>query len=373
MSSDSKVDALIVGGGPAGAAIAIDLARCGRSVTLLEQSATAHHKVCGEFLSHEAITYLDRLGVDLHALGAVSIHGVRLAGRKPIAACELPFPALSLSRRALDEALLGVAGQCGAMVLRGRRVDSLERTANGFSAQLAGGEKHGAPAVFLATGKHDLGGYRRGPGRQSNLVAFKMYFRLSGAQRRALEGWVELFVFPGGYAGLQLDEEDQANLCLLVTRERLAACDNRWPTLLEHLLHSSDVLSERLDGAEPLLGKPLALSSIPYGMLISNGTPGLWRVGDQAAVIPSFSGDGISIALHSARQSAEKFLCGESSVNFAQQLAEELRPSITRATAISRLLVGAPAVAQAARLWPPLLSLVAARTRISSELGVCRA
>jgi flavin-dependent dehydrogenase len=371
MKADSNIDALIVGGGPAGAAIAIDLARSGRSVTLLEQSAAAHHKVCGEFLSHEAIAYLDRLGVDLHTLGAVPIHGVRLAGRKPIAACELPFPALSLSRRALDGALLGLAGQRGATVLRGRRVDALERTANGFSAQVAGGETHAAPAAFLATGKHDLGGYRRRPGRQNNLVAFKMYFRLNGAQRRALEGWVELFVFPGGYAGLQLDEEDQANLCLVITRERLHECEKSWPAVLAHLLRNSDVLAERLDGAEALLAKPLALSSIPYGMLVANGAPGLWRLGDQAAVIPSFCGDGISIALHSARLAADDFLGGETSVTFAQRLAGELRPSVARATAISRLLVAAPVLAQAARLWPPLLSLVAARTRISAELVAC--
>ena len=365
-SANTIPDAVILGGGPAGAAIAIDLARRGRSVTLLEQSATAHHKVCGEFLSHEAIAYLDRLGIDLHALGAVPIHGVRLAGRSPVAACELPFPALSLTRRTLDEALLAAAARSGATVLRGRRVDSLQRTANGCTAHRTGGEMHSAPAVFLATGKHDLAGYRRRPGRQNNLVAFKMYFRLALAQQRALQGWVELFVFPGGYAGLQLAEENQANLCLLVTRERLLAVGNRWPALFQHLLHSSAPLAERLGGAEPLLAKPLALSSIPYGLLVSNAPPDLWRLGDQAAVIPSFSGDGISIALHSAHRAAGLFTRGASAAEFAQQLSDELRPSVARATAISRLLVAAPAFAQAARLWPPLLSLLAARTRIPS-------
>lgn len=366
-SASATPDTLILGGGPAGAATAIHLARRDRRVTLLEQTAAPHHKVCGEFISHEAIAYLERLGLDLRAQGAVPIHGVRLAARKTIAASDLPFPALSLTRRALDETLLALAAQSGATVFRGRRVDSLRRNANGFTAHVNGGETHAASAAFLATGKHDLAGCRRGPGCQNDLVAFKMHFRLTASQRRAIEGWVELFVFPGGYAGLQLAEDEQANLCLLVTRDRLAACNNRWPALLAHLLRSSDLLPERLEGAEPLLAKPLALSSIPYGLLIARGEPGLWRLGDQAAVIPSFSGDGISMALHSAHQAADLFTRGASSAEFAQRLARELRPSVARATAISRLLVAAPVLAQAARLWPPLLSLVAARTRIMQE------
>jgi flavin-dependent dehydrogenase len=366
-SANTTPHVLILGGGPAGAAAAIDLARRGRTVTLLEQSTGPHHKVCGEFFSHEAIAYLDRLGIDPRALGAVSIHGVRLAARGPIASCDLPFPALSLTRRTLDEALLALAAQCGANILRGRRVDALRRTANGFAAYTSNGETHTASTAFLATGKHDLAGFRRGPGRQNNLVAFKMYFRLAAAQRRALEGWVELFVFPGGYAGLELAEDEQANLCLLVTRDRLADCDKSWPALLAHLVRSSDLLAQRLEGAEALLAKPLALSSIPYGLLVARGDLGLWRMGDQAAVIPSFSGDGISIALHSAHLAANLFTRGATSVEFAQRLAAELRPSIARATAISRLLVAAPVLAQAARLWPPLLSVLAARTRISQS------
>jgi flavin-dependent dehydrogenase len=359
-------EALILGGGPAGAAAAIGLARHGRRVTLIEQTAAPSHKVCGEFLSHEAISYLDRLGVDLLGMGAVPIRGVRLAARKQIAACELPFLALSLTRRALDEALLALAADSGATVLRGRRVESLNQAANGFAAHLNGGQVHAAPAAFLATGKHDLPLHRRGPGRQNNLVAFKMYFRLAAAQQRMLESWVELCLFPGGYAGLQLVEDNRANLCLLVTQDRLHACGNRWPALLDHLLHCSDWLAARLEGAEALLAKPLALSSIPYGLLVTRGDPGLWRLGDQAAVIPSFSGDGISIALHSARLAVDLFAHGGSSVEFARRAGDQLRPSVARATAISRLLVAAPVVAQAARLWPPLLSLVATRTRIPS-------
>ncbi|MEO8799183.1 MAG: FAD-dependent oxidoreductase, partial [Polyangiaceae bacterium] len=46
--------ALVVGGGPAGAALAIKLARAGKDVVLLERDPVPAHKVCGEFLSREA-------------------------------------------------------------------------------------------------------------------------------------------------------------------------------------------------------------------------------------------------------------------------------------------------------------------------------
>jgi len=52
---------------------------------------------------------------------------------------------------------------------------------------------------------------------------------------------------------------------------------------------------------------------------VQNRSIGLWCIGDQAAVIPSFSGDGIAIALHSARLGAECYLAGKTSSEFAWQ------------------------------------------------------
>ncbi len=363
-------DALILGGGVAGSALGIRLARMGRDVEILEQSAVMHHKVCGEFLSGEAVKYLEQLGIPLRSLGAVAIHGVRLHARSLIAACNLPFAALSLTRRRLDEALLVEAGRAGATVLRGRRAEALVCKEDGWHARLAGGEMRRARAAFLATGKHDLFGHRRPEGKQNRLVAFKMYLRLAMEQQRALSGWVELFLFPGGYAGLQMVEEGQSNLCLVVERSTLERCGRDWPSLLAHMLRSSAPLAERLEGAEPLLPKPLALSSIPYGMLMQTAQDGLWRLGDQAAVIPSFSGDGMSIALHSALLAAEMYERGATAVQFAQVMRGQLRMQVHLATAISRMMVSVPVVAQFARLWPGLVGHIAARTRVPSAMWV---
>ncbi|MBC9179664.1 NAD(P)/FAD-dependent oxidoreductase, partial [Pseudoroseomonas ludipueritiae] len=107
-------DALVIGGGLAGAALAQQLAAAGRDVLLLERQQGPHDKVCGEFLSGEAVSYLRRLGLDPAALGALPLESLAIAGRGGARCCRLPFPAFSLSRRRLDEALLAHAAAAGA-------------------------------------------------------------------------------------------------------------------------------------------------------------------------------------------------------------------------------------------------------------------
>ncbi len=364
-SHNSQTDALIVGGGLAGGALATLLAQRGRSVEILEKSSGMHDKVCGEFLSREALLYLEHLGINLHSLGAVPIQQLRLAADKLIAECKLPFPAMSLTRRVLDEALLQRASQAGATVLRGRRVESLTHLECGWRARLNDGMNRCASSAFLATGKQDVDGHPRGGGRQTTWSQFKNVFpSCARAAGEALAHCVELILFPGGYAGLQLVEDGAANLCLLVTRKKLSECGGQWGTLLHHMMHRSDYLAQRLEGSEPLLEKPLAISSIPYGLLQSRAADGLWRLGDQAAVIPSFSGDGMSIALHSAHLAAQVYLRGGTAESFQRHLCRELRRSVAMATAISRAVIANPLLAQFARLWPPLLRHIASSTRV---------
>ncbi|MFZ0663396.1 MAG: FAD-dependent monooxygenase [Acidobacteriaceae bacterium] len=358
------LDAIIVGGGPAGAALGTLLARSGRSVEIIEKTSGPHDKVCGEFLSDEAIQYLHNLGIDPVALGATLVSRVRLARRGLLGECALPFTGMSLTRRVLDEALLLHARKAGATVTRGARVRSLRRAGSAWIAQLANGDERRAPAAFLATGKHDLHGWARPAGKQSDLVAFKMYYRLARFDDAAMAHRVELVLFPGGYAGLLLSSEGTMNLCLLIKRSAIHRCGGQWPNVSEHLQASSPYLARLLAGATPLLDKPLALASIPYGYLCGHSSDGLWRVGDQAAVIPSFSGDGVSIALHSAHLAAAAYLRGQTADDFQQRLRLQLQSPVDAATRISRLMVAAPRLAAAVRIRPQILTSITERTRI---------
>ena len=358
-------EALVVGGGPAGASLAALLAGAGREVVLVEREAGPADKVCGEFLSREAALYLAALGLDLRSLGAVPIEAVRLVVGGGVATAELPFAALSLSRRVLDEALLERAAKLGASVERGAAVQGLARSAGGFTARLTGGATLTASEVFLATGKHDLRGWKRPPGVQNDLVAFKLHWRLSQAQASALAGHVELVLFPGGYAGLQPVEGGRANLCLLVRRRRLSAAGG-WAELLAAIRAGSPHLEARLSGATPCAARPLSLSGIPYGY-VRRRADGAWRLGDQAAVIPSFSGDGMSIALHSGRLAAARYLGGQEAEDYQRALARDVAGQVVRATALSLGLVRRPVqlgLGAAARLMPDLIAAVASLTRV---------
>jgi flavin-dependent dehydrogenase len=357
------VDALVVGGGPAGAGLGALLARAGRSVAILEKSSVAHDKVCGDFLSYEAVQYLRSLDIDLRALGAMPISNVRLAARRLIGECPLPFTAMALERRVLDEALLRNAQEAGAAVLRGRRVERLQHRSDGWRA-FVDGEEICASSAFLATGKHDLHGWPRDSGKQNDLVAFKMYFRLAPERQAGLAKQVELVLFPGGYAGLLPLREGGMNLCLLTERSELRRHEGSWPKLFEHVRSSSPYADRYFDGATALLERPLALSAIPYGYVCRDVRDGLWRVGDQAAVIPSFSGDGISIALHSAYVAAADYLEGRSADTFHRRLSAQLRRPVGAATTFSRIMIAAPALAQSIRIWPEALNTITRVTRV---------
>ena len=360
-------EAVVIGGGLAGAALATRLGRAGREVLLLEREAEPVHKVCGEFVSREAGLYLASLGVDLAALGAVAIDAVTLCARQAEIDVPLPFTATSLSRRVLDEALLRCAASAGVTIRRGAKVVELSRGSRGWNVRLEDGAFVAAGAVFLATGKHDLRSHKRPAGLQDDLVAFKLHWRLAPDQAATLERHVELVLFEGGYAGLEPIEGGLANLCLLVRRKRLRALGQRWENVLTAIRAESPHLDARFTGAEPCWPKPLALSSIPYGH-VQRRADGLWRLGDQAAVIPSFSGDGMSIALHSAELAAATYLDGGSADAYQRKLARDVTGQVLLATILSHGLVRRPAqsaLSAAARLWPGLVSTVAFHTRVS--------
>jgi menaquinone-9 beta-reductase len=332
-----KSKCLVIGGGLAGAMVGLRLAASGREVALLERERAPHHKVCGEFLSPEAVEYLRQAGVDPVALGAQAIRFLRLASKQRVVETDLPFTAQSLSRCVLDEALLKRAAMLGCTVERGAYVDSLEPCDGQWKVQLRGGESRSGTTIFLANGKHDLRGLERQAGKHGDLVGFKLHWRLASAQTEALRAFMDLFLFPGGYGGLSLVEDDVANLCLVVLRSKLRKIGG-WPELLAAILNENPHIAQRLRGATPLWERPLAVSSIPYGYLA--GRPfGLWCVGDQAAVIPSFTGDGMSIALHSGTVAADMYLAGETADHYHRTLHAHLNGSMKLATILSRFIV----------------------------------
>jgi flavin-dependent dehydrogenase len=353
-------DALVLGGGPAGAAAAIVLARGGAKVTLLEREALPREKVCGEFLGPDAAFLLDGLGLSLPGLGAVPIRAARLAAGTRSGSWPLPFKAWSLPRAVLDEAMLDAACAAGARVLRGRAVSAAVRDGAGWSARLSDGEVLQAAALVLATGKHDLRGHARRA--QGGSIGLKLPLRLAASLERA----VLLLPFAGGYAGLQPRAGGGANLCAAL---RPAGQEVRDPAaLLARVAAGSALAAALLRGAEPLAPRPLAVAGVPYGFRHrddAGADPGLYRVGDQFAVVPSLAGDGVAMALAGGTDAARAILAGRPATAFHAALGHRLDQPMRWAGLIARWLEAAPgALALAARAAPAAARLAAARTRL---------
>jgi menaquinone-9 beta-reductase len=139
-----------------------------------------------------------------------------------------------------------------------------------------------------------------------------------------------------------------------------------WARLLEWICAGNGQLRERLDGAEPLWERPLAVGWIPYGY-VARECDGMWRVGDQAAVIPSFTGDGMAIALHSGAQAAEMHLAGARAEVYLQRLARQLRRGMMLASAVAGVMVNPERQWLMPKLMPMLpfaMRWIAAGTRI---------
>jgi flavin-dependent dehydrogenase len=335
---------------------------------LIEREPEPRHKVCGEFLSGEALEDLHALGIDVASLGAVPIDYVRLAAARCAAEAPLPFPAASLTRKALDTALIAEAIAAGVRVERGRSVQLLSRTtSNIWQATLDDGTICEAPTVFLATGKHDLRGHAR-PKDPDRWVAFKTYFRLAPAQADELARASELMLYPGGYGGIQPVQGGIANLCCVVQQRYLARLSFRWENFLAKMQQDCPHLAMRLAGAEPLLDKPIAITHIPYGYVRRTSENGLYCIGDQAAVIPSFTGDGISIALHTARRAVAAYLASEPAPLFQARLRSALLPQMRLAEFAADGLNNSLARAVlpfCLSVWPGVMRVTAKLTRVA--------
>lgn len=360
-------EVLVLGGGLAGAASALGLARAGIPVQVLEREAGPHHKVCGEFLSVEAQSDLRAIGFDPRLPGAVPVDRVRIVSGGKTVEAPLPFTALGVSRQSLDEALLDAAEQAGATVRRGVKVLEVHRGA--VSTSLG---PLTAQTILLASGKHDIRGARRPLTRTDgqDYVGFKMHWRMMPRQAGEIGSAVELVLFDGGYIGLQRVAERVLNLCVMVRRDRLARGGGAWEDLLGTMMRQEHI-ARRLDEAEALFKRPLSITRLPYGHIhqsSANDDPELFRLGDQAALTAPLTGDGMAIALRSAALASACIEAGARPQDYARRLRNAVAPQVRRAMLLHRA-TQMPLLMNAAfavlGMWPGLLRKLAIDTRLA--------
>ena len=295
-------DIAILGGGLAGLTAAIHLALQGFRVVVLEQGDYPRHKVCGEYLSREVEPYLQSLGVELAGLQPKLLSRLLLSGPGgAVLRSDLPLGGISLSRYALDHALALRAGQAGAEVHTSCKVRQVKQSDTGYEIHTHRGEVYQARQVLAAFGKRSLldkALSRPFLAKPAPWLGIKYHM-----EAPCPEDEVQLHLFPGGYCGVSKVETGLVNVCYLVREEQL----KRFGTirqLEERALSLNPYLRRVLQEGRTVWEKPLTISNISFAPK-RKAEQGMLMAGDSAGLISPLCGNGMAMAILSARLAAE--------------------------------------------------------------------
>ena len=357
-----REDPLILGAGPAGCAAAIVLARGGAEPVLLDRNAEVGDALCGGFLSWRTSARLARLGIDIPALGGHPARTLALFAGRDSARAPLPGVAYGLSRHALDTAMREAAVAAGAKL----EIDTV-REVEGRTVTTKSREWL-PDTLFLASGKHDVRGAARPRSKDNPALGLRIRIPASPALAETVGDAIELHLFEQGYAGIVLQEDGSANICLALRKERLAQADADPHELLAQVAARHPAFAERLQGDWRTLPVD-TVGSVPYGWIAQDTAEGVYRLGDQAAVIPSLAGEGMAIAVASGVSAAETWLRGGAGAARHWQSAFARRAARpVRAAKAAWTLAEHPALARLAlplaRIVPSLLRPAMRMTRI---------
>jgi geranylgeranyl reductase family protein len=309
--SEARAEVLIVGGGPAGSALACLLARRGHDVLLLEAQRFPRDQVCGESVSPEGWRLLELIGAQerVRALSPQPLRGMRLVapdGTSFSGHYRSERPGFAVRRLALDAALLAAARDAGARVVEGARVHDLlfaERRVAGVVAEL-GAEPRRFPARLVAgaDGRRSVVARRLGLLRENeHLRRFAVRGHWEAAE--GLSDLGEMHVVAGGYCGVAPLSRTLANVAFVLDQREMGEAKGdlegfyrqtltrRWPRL-----------AERLERAR-LLEPPRAIGPLAVGCR-AVAADGAVLLGDAAGFYDPFTGEGVTLALRGAELAA---------------------------------------------------------------------
>ena len=344
----ATLDAVVVGGGPAGTTSALLLAKAGWSVGLVEKATFPRPKVCGEFLAATNFPLLRRLGIaDLFLqLAGAEVHQVGLFSGDEIVVSDMPHrhsadattdgrgTGRALGRDHLDTMLLEAAASAGATVLQPWTAVGLVRRDEGYVCTAVNRKARQsrdvrARIVVAAHGSWELGALptqlARRESRPSDLFGFKAHF----VDSRLPTGLMPLLVFPGGYGGMVHSDHGRVSLSCCISREQLtrarhaSGAVNAAEAVLAHVKASCRGAREALAGAR-LEHDWLTTGPIRPGIR-QCGFDGIFLVGNAAGEAHPVVAEGIGMALQSAEKLCDRLTAGSTAALSPERIAAVMR------------------------------------------------
>ncbi|WP_428232527.1 NAD(P)/FAD-dependent oxidoreductase [Flavobacterium sp.] len=296
-------DVIIIGGGLAGLAGALHLSRKGLQVTLIEKSGYPRHKVCGEYVSNEILSYLKWLDADVLKLHPALISKFEFSTTKgKTASANLPLGGFGISRYQLDHFLYQKAIANGCTIIKEIATD-VSFSHDLFTITTAS-QTLSAKIVLGAFGKRsniDQVLSRDFFTKKSPWLAVKAHYQGDFANDT-----VALHNFKGGYCGVSKVENEIINICYLADYATFKKYKNI-EDYQRNVLYKNKHLKSILENSTILFDKPLTISQISFDkkQAVENH---ILMIGDTAGLIHPLCGNGMAMAIHSAKIASELVL-----------------------------------------------------------------